>query len=100
MNINGKVKVYPVNGVPFIATITQNNWGRYSSQYSGSMLAEVMKLRVPKLAISTAQLKEGVTIDDKFYHVMKMEQKGINYNIWLSDNSEIELNDVVRTGGV
>ena len=100
MNINGKVKVYPINGVPFIATITQNNWGRYSSQYSGSMLAEVVKMNVPKLAVSTEQLKEGVTIEEKFYHVMKMEQKGINYIIWLSDNSEIELNNIVRTGGV
>lgn len=96
MNINGKVKVYPVNGVPFIATITQNNWGRYSSQFSGVVMAEVVKMNVPRLAVKPDNIKEGVTIDDKFYHVMKIDQKGVNYMVTLSDNSEIELPNVVK----
>lgn len=96
MNINGKVKVHPVNGVPFIATITQNNWGRYSSQYSSVIMAQVVKMNVPRLAVDPGNLTEGVTIDGKFFHVMKLEQKGVNFIVTLSDNSEIELKDVVK----
>lgn len=96
MNINGKVKVYPVNGVPFIATITHNNWGRYSSQYSSVIMAQVVKINVPRLAVKPEDIKEGVTIDDKFYHVMKIDQKGVNYTVTLSDNSEINLPNVVK----
>lgn len=96
MNINGKVKVYPVNGMPFIATVTQNNWGRYSSQFSGVIMAEVVKMNVPRLAVKPENLKEGITIGDKFYHVMKIDQKGVNYTVTLSDNSEIELPNVVK----
>lgn len=96
MNINGKVKVHPVNGMPFIATVTQNNWGRYSSQFSGVIMAEVVKMNIPRLAVKPEYIKEGVTIDDKFYHVMKIDQKGVNYTVTLSDNSEIELPNVVK----
>lgn len=96
MNINGKVKVYPVNGMPFIATVTQNNWGRYSSQFSGVIMAEVVKMNIPRLSVKPENIKEGVTIDSKFYHVMKIDQKGVNYTVTLSDNSEIELPNVVK----
>ena len=96
MNINGKVKVYPTAGLPFIATITQNNWGRYSSQYSSVIMAQVVKMNVPRLAVDPSNLTDGVTIDGKFFHVMKLEQKGVNFTVTLSDNSEIELKDVVK----
>lgn len=96
MNINGKVKVHPVNGVPFIATVTQSSWGRYSSQFSGVIMAEVIKMNVPRLAEKSENIKEGVTIEGKFYHVMKIDQKGVNYMVTLSDNSEIELPNVVK----
>lgn len=96
MNINGKVKVYPTAGLPFIATITQNNWGRYSSQYSSVIMAQVVKMNVPRLAVDPSNLKDGITIDGKFFHVMKLDQKGVNFTVTLSDNSEIELKDVVK----
>lgn len=96
MNINGKVKVFPVNGIPFIATVIRNNWGRYSSQYSSVVMAEVVELNVPRLAIKPEMIKEGVTIEGKFYHMMKAEQRGVNYKVTLSDNSEIEIPNVAR----
>lgn len=96
MNINGKVKVYPVNGVPFIATVIRNNWGRYSSQYSTVVMAEVVELNVPRIAIKHEMIKDGVTIEGKFYHMMKAERKGVNYKVTLSDNSEIEIPNVAR----
>lgn len=96
MNINGKVRVNLNDDSYFIATITQNNWGRYSSQYSSVIMAQVVKMNVPRLAVDPSDLTEGVTIGNKFFHVMKLEQKGVNFTITLSDNSEIELKDVVR----